>query len=240
MAFEKFSARYKQASTEYKEKHAIKKAAKEAEKQAIKDAEEARIQAILSGNIEPVQVVVNLQPGEKAYADFAAKRMAIVDSVIEKTVSKSKKKGVLTRAVVGGVLLGPLGAVGGAATAGSKNNSVTTHQTISKLQAVDTGSLIFTNERIVFVGDNVLSLKYDQLVSVNFDKIRTGTKLHLKYEGMLRGEHFIVGGEKAKDTELYFKGITEKLLLTDPNDKLTSSESTAPSQPPIRKIPKIQ
>lgn len=236
MALENFRARYKQASAEYKEKRALKKAAEEAHKQAVKAVEEARIEAILSGNIEPVQVVVNLQSDEKAYVDFGAKRMAVVDSVIEKTAGKSKKKGVLTRAVVGGVLLGPLGAVGGAATAGSKSNSVTTQQTVSRLQAVDTGSLIFTNKRIVFVGNNVLSLKYDQLIAVNFDKTRTGTKLNLKYEGMLKGEHFIVGGEKAKDTELYFKGITEKLLLTEPNEMTKSNEGPAQAQPQIRKV----
>lgn len=240
MAFENFRSRYKQASAEYKEKLALKKAAAEAHKQAIKAAEEARIKAILSGNIEPVQVVVNLQPDEKAYADFGAKRIAVVDSVIEKTVGKSKKKGVLTRTVVGGILLGPLGAVGGAATAGSKGNSVTTQQVVSNLQVVDTGSLIFTNKRIVFVGNNVLSLKYDHLIAVNFDKTKKGTKVNLKYEGMLKGEHFIVGGEKAKDTELYFKGITEKLLLAESNDTDKPSEESAPTQPQIRKIPKIQ
>lgn len=240
MAFENFRSRYKQASAEYKEKQALKKATAEAEKEAIRVAEEARVAAILSGKIEPVQVVVNLQPGENAYADFGAQRMAVVDRIVEKTVGKSKKKGVLTRAVVGGVLLGPLGAVGGAATAGSKHNSVTTQQTVSRLEAVDTGSLIFTNKRIVFVGNNVLSLKYDQLIAVNFDKIKTGTKLHLKYQGMLQGEHFIVGGEKAKDTELYFKGITEKLLLSEQNNIMKSGEGSAPTQPQIRKIPKIQ
>jgi hypothetical protein len=240
MAFKEFRARYKVAATEYKEKQALKRATTEARKQAIKAAEEARIEAILSGNIEPIQVVVNLQLDEKAYADFGAKRMAVVDSIIEKTVGKSKKKGVVTRALVGGVLLGPLGAVGGAATAGSKNDSVTTQQTVSKLQVVDTGSLIFTNKRIVFVGNNVLSLTYDQLVAVNFDKTRAGAKLNLKYEGMLKGEHFIVGGDKARDTELYFKGITEKLLLTEQKEVKTSSEGPVPAQPQIRKIPKIQ
>jgi hypothetical protein len=240
MAFKEFRARYKAAAAEYKEKQALKKATAEAQKQAMKAAEDARIQAILSGNINPVQVVVNLQPDEKAYADFGAKRMGIVDTVIQKTVGKSKKKGVLSRAVVGGVLLGPLGAVGGAATAGSKNNSVTTQQTVSKLQIVDTGSLIFTNKRIVFVGNNVLSLKYDQLIAVNFDKTRTGMKLHLKYEGMLESEHFVVGGEKAKDTELYFKGITEKLLVTERKDMASPGEDPTPVRPQIRKIPKIQ
>ncbi|CAN5160740.1 hypothetical protein BH09PAT3_BH09PAT3_7130 [soil metagenome] len=229
MIFKDITNKIHKAATDYKEGQELKKA-----------TEEARKQSILDGKIEPVQVLVNLEQDEKAYADFGAKRMAVIDSIIEKTVGKSKKKGVITRAVVGGVLLGPLGAVGGAATAGSKNNSTTTQETVSKLQVIDTGSLIFTNKRIVFVGNNVLSLTYDKLIAVNFDKTMSGMKLNLKYEGMLKGEHFIVGGEKAKDTELYFKGITQKLLLKETTDAIETIEPTTQVVQPVLRTPKIQ
>lgn len=204
MAFEKFTAGVKKRINDYKDEQARKKA-----------EEEARQQKILAGEIEPVQVIVNLEPNEKAYAEFGAKRMAVVDRVVEKTVSKSKKKGVVTRAVVGGVLLGPLGALGGAATAGSKGNSTTTQETVSKLEAVDTGSLILTNKRLVFMGQNLVSLPYDKLLAVSFAGSMGGKKLIVKYEGMLKDEHYVVSGEKAKDTELYYKGITEKLLIQE-------------------------
>ncbi len=204
MAFEKFTAGVKKKINDYKDDQARKKA-----------EEEARQQKILAGDIEPVQVIVNLEPNEKAYAEFAAKRMAVVDRVVEKTVSKSKKKGVVTRAVVGGVLLGPLGALGGAATAGSKGNSTTTQETVSKLEAIDAGSLILTNKRLVFMGQNLVSLPYTKLLAVSFAGSMGGKKLIVKYEGMLKDEHYVVSGDKAKDTELYYKGITDKLLLQE-------------------------
>lgn len=215
MGFGDLTNKIKKAANDYKENQAVKKA-----------NEEARQQAILSGNIEPVQVVVNLEPNEKAYAEFSSKRMAIIDSIVEKTVGKSKKKGVVTRAVVGGVLLGPLGAVGGAATAGSKSNSTTTQETVSKLQQVDKGSLIFTNKRMMFIGTDVVSLPYNRLIAVSFGSTLTGKKLTVKYEGMLKDEHYILSGDKAKDTELYYRGITEKLLLKETTDNNQSDTNS--------------
>lgn len=206
MAFEKFTSSIKKKINDYKDEQARKKA-----------EEEARQQKILSGQIEPVQVVVSLEPNEKAYVELAAKRMAIVDRVIEKTVSKSKKKGVVTRAVVGGALLGPLGALGGAATAGSKGNATTTQETVSKMEAVDSGSLVLTNKRLMFVGQNIVSLPYSKLIAVSFANTLGGKKLMVKYEGMLKDENYVVSGEKAKDTELYYKGITSKLMLRETN-----------------------
>ena len=204
MAFEKLTSNIKKKINDYKDEQARKKA-----------EEEARQQKILSGQIEPVQVVVSLEQNEKAYVELGAKRMAVVDRIIEKTVGKTKKKGVVTRAVVGGVLLGPLGALGGAATAGSKGNSTTTQETVSKLEVVDNGSLILTNKRLMFVGQNVVSLPYSKLVAVSFGNSMTGKKLFEKYEGMLKDEQYVISGDKAKDTELYYKGITDKLLLSE-------------------------
>ena len=113
------------------------------------------------------------------------------------------------------MLLGPLGALGGAATAGSKGNSTTTQETVSKLEVVDNGSLILTNKRLMFVGQNVVSLPYSKLVAVSFGNSMTGKKLFVKYEGMLKDEQYVISGDKAKDTELYYKGITDKLLLSE-------------------------
>src|SRR5687768_17189663 len=145
MVFDKLTSNIKKKINDYKDEQARKKA-----------EEEARQQKILSGQIKPIQVVVSLDPEEKAYIELAARRMAIVDRIVEKTVGKTKKKGVVSRAVVGGVLLGPLGALGGAATAGSKGSSTTTQETVSKMEAVDSGSLILTNKRLMFVGQNIV------------------------------------------------------------------------------------
>ncbi|MEI6267225.1 MAG: PH domain-containing protein [bacterium] len=202
MAFENLTSRIKNTVNNFKEDQAQKKI-----------NEEARKQKIISGQIEPIQVIVNLEPSENAFAEFVAKRMAIVDNVIENTVSRSKKKGVITRAVVGGVLLGPLGAVGGAATAGNKGTSRTSQQTISKLEIIDNGSLVLTNKRIIFLGRSTLTLPYEKLLSVSFGKTLLGNKLVVKYDGMLKDEHFILNGEKAKDIELYYHGINKHLLL---------------------------
>lgn len=215
MAFEKFTSNMKKRINDYKDEQARKKAAEAARQQKMLAEEEARQQKILSGAIEPVQLTINLDPNEKAYADFGAKRMAIVDRIIEKTVTKSKKKGVVTRAVVGGVLLGPLGALGGAATAGSKGNSTTTQETVSKVETVDSGTLLLTNKRIMFMGQNIVSLPYSKLLAISFEDTVGGKKMIVKYEGMLNHEHYVVNGEKAKDTELYYRGITDKLLLQE-------------------------
>lgn len=204
MAFENFTSRIKKAVNDYKDDQALKKA-----------DEEARQQAIRSGDIQPIQVVVNLESDEKAYAQFGAKRMALVDRVVEKTVGKTKKKGVVTRAIVGGVFLGPLGALGGAATAGSKGSSTTVHETVSKLEAIDGGSIIFTNRRLIFVGREVVSLPYGKIVAVSFGKTMSGKKLIVKYEGMLKDEHYVLSGSNAKDSELFYEGVTKNLLLKE-------------------------
>lgn len=171
--------------------------------------EQARQQKILAGDIAPITVSVNLQPDEVAYLELTARRMASVDSIVEQTVGKSKKKHVVGRAVVGGVLLGPLGALGGAATAGSKNKSTTTQQTVSSMKQVDSGQMILTNKRFIFIGNNnIISLTYPEIIATSFN----GSKASIKYDGMLNSEYFEVFGPTANDTPLYYKGITQHIV----------------------------
>lgn len=171
--------------------------------------EQARQQKILAGDIAPIVVSVNLQADEEAYLELTARRMASVDSIVEQTVGKSKKKHVVGRAVVGGVLLGPLGALGGAATAGSKNKSTTTQQTVSSIQQVDSGQMLLTNKRFIFIGNNnIISLTYPEIIATSFN----GSKASIKYNGMLNSEYFEVFGPTANDTPLYFKGITQHIV----------------------------
>jgi len=171
--------------------------------------EQARQQKILAGDIAPIVVSVNLQPDEEAYLELTARRMASVDSIVEQTVGKSKKKHVVGRAVVGGVLLGPLGALGGAATAGSKNKSTTTQQTVSSIKQVDSGQMLLTNKRFIFIGNNnIISLTYPEIIATSFN----GSKASIKYDGMLNSEYFEVFGPAANDTSLYYNGITQHIV----------------------------
>ena len=197
---------------------AIQKSYQEQQQKAVERKEEkarqvaleqARQQKILAGDIAPIVVSVNLQSDEVAYLELTARRMASVDSIVEQTVGKSKKKHVVGRAVVGGVLLGPLGALGGAATAGSKNKSTTTQQTVSSIKQVDSGQMLLTNKRFIFIGNNnIISLTYPEIIATSFN----GSKASIKYDGMLNSEYFEVFGPTANDTPLYYKGITQHIV----------------------------
>lgn len=197
------------------------------EKARLAAAEDARKQKIINGELAPITVTTNIQPNETAYLELTARRMATVDSVIQETVGNSKKKHVVGRAIVGGVLLGPLGAVGGAATAGSKQASTTTEKTVSTVKLIDSGKVIFTNQRFVFLGNNdsVISLPYSEIVAAGFN----GNQVKLKYAGMLNGEYYEVFGEGAKDTELYYEGITKHkaVQVSKPNPtKILQAQSS--------------
>lgn len=176
------------------------------EKVQLAKAEEARKQKILAGELAPITVKTTLQSNEIAFLELTARRLASLDSVIQETVGSSKKKHVVGRAIVGGALLGPLGAVAGAATAGSKQTSTTTERTVSSNEVVDSGQIIFTNKRFIFLGNNdsVISLPYAEIIAAGF----SGNQVKLKYTGMLSGEYYEVFGEGAKDIELYYAGIT--------------------------------
>ncbi len=197
-------------SDEYR-KHQEKLALQKAEEAKLAEEDETRKQKILKGEILPIKVNTNLSSGEIAYVELGAQRMASVKHVVQEIVGKSKKKHIVRRAVVGGVLLGPLGAVAGAATAGSKNQSTTTQKTISSTQLIDSGSMILTNRRFIFIGnDNVISLPYNEIIAAGFN----GNRVSLKYTGMLDGEYYEVNGEASKDAQLYFNGITNHLKET--------------------------
>lgn len=219
MGFKDFTNKIQKAAQDYKE-HQVEK----------KEAEDARQQSILAGQIAPVQVNFNLLPGEQAYLSLSAKRMANVDHVIEKTTGKTKKKGVITRGVVGGVLLGPVGMVAGAATAGSRVNTQTVQETTTKHEVVDSGTLLFTNQRLIFAGNNIMALPYQNILAYSFNGNKmTGFKFAFKYENMLPNEQFVVSGEAAKDAELYYKGITAHLLVQAPESQPPQNTTQADS-----------
>ena len=177
-----------------------------------KAAADAHKQAIIDGSIAPITPSVRLKQGEQAYVEFPAKRQAIVTTTIQRTVEKTKKKGGITRAVVGGALLGPVGAVVGASTAKSQGHSVGYAQEVENLNNIDEGVLLLTNQRMLFVGQEIISIPYDELIGVKFENMITGAEISVKYAGMLKGERYFVTGKEAKLSQLYYQTITEKLI----------------------------
>jgi len=181
-------------------------AMQKAENERREREELARKEKILSGMIDSITTTFNLKNGEAAYLQFNVDRIAEKEYVETQTVSKAKKQGVLTRAIVGGVLLGPLGALGGAATAGEKGTGKTTYNTVKRNETIDSGTMVFTNKRILFVGKAMFSIYYDNIVSSSF----ACNILTIKYPEMMAGEYFRV--YNCKDCYLYFKGITNNLV----------------------------
>lgn len=169
--------------------------------------EDARVNKILSGEIAPISTNFNLEKDEICYFLISAKRMAIIDHIQEYTENKIKKKGVIGRAIVGGVLLGPLGALGGAATAGSKGKTTVHQKVVPTLEMIDNGLLALTNKRVLFIGSNMISLLYESIPLVEFP---SKTKVIIKYPAMERGEYFEINGPNVKDIEIYYKGIRRK------------------------------
>lgn len=171
-----------------------------------------RKELILAGAIEPIKVSAKLRPKEKAYIVINAKRTAAIDRTVEVTSGKSKRKGVLTRGIVGGVVFGPVGALAGAVTAGSKTNSKTTQKTTTKFEFIDAGELIFTNQRVLFVGNKeIISLPYNTLIDYKFGRGLLGRTFEPRYEGMLSHESYVLSGPTAHEAELFYRGITLNL-----------------------------
>lgn len=165
--------------------------------------EEARQKSILSGEIKPIATSLNLGKDEKAYIIFSAQKMGLVAHM----TSNTKKKGVFGRAVVGGVLLGPLGALGGAVTSGSK----TTEKMTERIEELDNGTMIFTNKGFFFDGKKSMGrFDYDSTPSIRFQRTFMGSKLELKYPEMASGEFYSLSGSDSGIAELWYQGIRNK------------------------------
>lgn len=216
-----FLDNYKQKQAERKAEKARLIAVEEENRQKAIAIAEARHQKLLSGVLTPIKVTTNLQPGETAYLELSATRMASVDSIVQETVGTTKKKHVVRRAVVGAALGGRAGEIVAGATAGGKQTSTTTQRTVTETKGIDSGQLILTDKRFLFIGhNNVVALHYGDIIATSFrskeiydrgNKL-SDTQLEIKYPGMLNGEYYEVSGDQAEDTEFYYKGITNKLI----------------------------
>ena len=174
---------------------------------------EERKELILAGAIEPIAVSTKLNPKEKAYTVVNAKRIAAIDRLVEHTTGRNKRKGVLTRGVVGGVVFGPVGALAGAVTASTKINTKTTQKTVAKFEIIDKGELIFTNQRVLFLGEReILSIPHEAIIEYSFGRNLLGRTFTPQYEEMLPNESFIISGPAAAEAGLFFEGITNNLV----------------------------
>lgn len=194
------TSKAKKSFKEYQEKKAKEKA--EYQKKLAKERadEEARQKEILSGKLEPIKTDYNLDKGEKVYATFQAQKMGRVD----KAVNVTHRQGVASRAGCGCCLLGPLGAVLGGVTAPSKTNQFT-HEALTSL---DRGTMVFTNKRFLFVGENSMKgLVYDKVLSISFNVHSSETDLEVKYPEMAKGEYYALTGHDSKIAETWYQGI---------------------------------
>lgn len=208
----------------------MKEARKQKQEEKIRqaNAEEVQRQKILDGDINPISLKtkLSLESDEIPYLEIVAQRIALINSTVQETIGTSKKKGVAGRAIVGGMLLGPLGAVAGAATAGSKQTATTTEKTVTTNSMVGMGSIILTNQRFIFTENSevIVSVPYAKMHITGFN----GKIINVQYTGMLDGEHYKIFGNEAKNVEVYYEGIVKHKAIA-PNKVLPKTLSTGVS-----------
>lgn len=156
-----------------------------------KDQERKRRFAILSGNIQPIHTSFNLKSGEKAYFQIEADRMAEQEYVESYTTGEARSP-----FIKGGLLRG-----------NSQINTTTRQERVSNLEIIDTGTMIFTNTRMVFIGKEVISISYEDILSVDFFPYsRFGsTSMIVKYPTMLKSERYDI--HRKNDAKLYYQSI---------------------------------
>jgi hypothetical protein len=183
----------------------IKKSYKEKQdKSAEAKAKELERQKTISlGKIKPLdKTEYNLEEGEMVYAHFNCSKMGQAT----KSVAISHQQGVASRAGCGCCLLGPLGALLGGLTAPSKTKEVNWQST----NAVDYGTMLFTNKSFIFIGRNsMVKLDYHKMLSIQFQKTFSGSKLTLKYPEMSVGEYYNLSGGDAKIADCWYEGIRQ-------------------------------
>lgn len=156
-----------------------------------KEQERKRRFAILSGNIKPIQISFHLKAGEHAYFQIKADRMADRDYVESHTTGDARSP-----FIQGGLLRG--------------NTSISTEtrqERITKTEIIDSGELLLSNIRMLFIGKEVISIPYDDILSVEFfpnPRFDT-TTISVKYPTMIKNECYDL--EKKNDAKLYYEGI---------------------------------
>lgn len=176
----------------------------------INSEERKRKFKILSGKIQPIQSSFNLKDNEEAYYQFETERKADVQYTDSYTTGITKKKGIIGRAVVGDLVFGKAGAIIGGVTADNEINSSTRQELSTRTETIDKGKMLFTNKRILFVGKEVVSIPYDDILAFYFPNPSKPHYPHLdlamevRYPSMLKNESYILPNTQV---ELFFRGV---------------------------------
>ena len=173
-------------------------------------AGQLRTGVIASGHLRVITPNTSLWEGERAIVQYGARRL----KVVETSSTQPGRKHVVARAALGGVLAGPLGALGGAATSKAQpRNMVRTERKI-----VNNGALIFTDHRLLFVGSRKhfspqshLTIKYGEVsralfTTRQFLQVRR-MHLTLSFKNLRPEETFIIDGTEIDDAMAYYNGI---------------------------------
>lgn len=156
-----------------------------------KEKEQKRRFIILSGSIKPIQTSFHLKAGEKAYYEFHTVRLADREYIKSYTQGQARSP-----FIKGGILRG-----------NTKIDTTTNQIRLTENEGVDSGQMILTNKRVLFVGKEVVSIPYEDILTIYFDSSR----MTIKYPQMLKGESYSI---MDAEPELYYKGI-QRLIGSD-------------------------
>lgn len=120
--------------------------------------------------IQP-SIIIKLTEGEKVYGEFVVNHAPRLASVTSTSDINQHKAGGIARALGGGLIAGPIGAVAGAMTAGVRGTTETMATTTKDNQIIDQGLLFFTSDRILFIGQDITSIPYSLIVLARFEKL---------------------------------------------------------------------
>lgn len=173
-------------------------------------ADQLRRGVIARGHLRAISLDTSLWEGESAIVQYRARRLKVGES----SFTQPGRNHVASSAVVGGVLLGPVGAQGGATTSKAQSrNMVRTERKI-----VNNGALIFTDHRLLFVSSRKqsspqshLTIKYGEVSRALFTarpflQVRR-MQLTLSFKSLRPDEAFFIDGPDIDDAMAYYNGI---------------------------------
>ncbi len=135
----------------------------------------------------PIAVAAPLRPSEIVYFCGSSERW--VERLLGQTMA-TKTSGRMASAVVGGVVAGPMGAIVG--SAGSKRTTGRLTN-VYGLANIDQGSLIITNQRMMFLGRrDTLEVPYEKIVRFSVANAVPQYRVTAEYPGREAGEQYSV------------------------------------------------
>ncbi len=178
-------------------------------RRALEIAEKQRIETIRQGRMSEVTTAnINFGKTEKAYYLLNVARYADMPVLQVDNNIKTKKSGVLSGALIGGMAGGMAGAEIGASLM-ARDQSKTTTNIISSTQAklMSKGQMVFTNKRVLYIGREVVSVPYKELLRIEIFPGRTHHTITLLRENMTQGEFYLSFDKKRTDILYYLEGV---------------------------------